>query len=1053
MGGGAGGLRTVDQLVDAARDAAAASRWDQALDLAAQAMAIDPAAPGAGEIIGTARRQLSLVSTEPQLRQLTVMFADLENSTGLAARLGPERIRQLMLEVYAHAVDAVTRYGGRVAKYLGDGVLAHFGHPRAHDDDGRRAVLAGLAFVDAVAAAGDGWMVTYGARPAVAVGIATGTVAIGPVAGAPWYADDVFGDAPNIASRVQAGADAMTVRIAGSTHDLVRGWFEVEALGPATLRNYPEPVELFRVLRPTEAETRREADRRPGAPLVGRSGEQAVLRKAWYDTTRGGTRKLVAITGEGGMGKSRLVESTVGMVVADGGVHVTLPCSAIHGSTPLHPVVVALRRFLRTAEGAAVESAADVRARLAELAHGRFDLDHATAVLARLLELDGGIDLPPEELRRATFDTVVAVVDAVATAQPLLLSIDDMDVADPSTVALVDHLLEHARSPALVIATGRAHDLLPSADHRLALHPLDAAEASALVRSLSPTLADDTVDRVVDQGAGIPLFLEELTRARVEDPDADLASMAQLTSFLTARLDDLEPGARRLVDVLAVLGEASALETVAALDGHDPDDTAVALKQLDERRVVVLGGELPELTVRIRHGLLQQVAYDSMVSGRRRDLHRRAAAVLASAPGADPASTARHHELAGELEAAAGWWAEAGGRSAAAGANTEALALFNRGLAAVARLPNGPEADTLELGLRFGVGAVESAVHGYTAPLARAAFERAAELGESLESAPHLFPPTWGAWTYWYVLGEHAMAGDLASRCLRLAVEHPEEPRLRWEAAAVLGYQRFAAGDFAEAATELAIAVQHVGTAPLADFPQDPGTVCHSMLAVARWFLGDAGGSETEAAAARAAAEALDPATRRAAFSQSWVGCNLAFRAELAGDHATALSLAAEAAAIAGERGYLSWLGAAMLHTAIAQCATGDLEQGLPTLEAMVGAWRSVGASADGEQLHPVLMTPYFAGRLAEFRLAAGDVEGSRLLVEELLASTAASGERFWDAELLRTRAAVRSASGDRTGAEADLAAAVAVARSQGASPLERRASLALTDLGEAVDR
>lgn len=1054
MGGGAGGLDEVGAIMRRARDAASASRWDSVLDLAAQAMAIDPATAGAGELIGEARRRLALVGDNPgQLRQLTVMFADLENSTGLAAAIGAERFRRLMLELYALAVDAVTRYDGRVAKYLGDGVLAHFGHPRAHDDDARRAVLAGLAFVDAVRAAGDGWKATYGRSVAVAAGIATGTVAIGPVAGAPWYADDVFGDAPNIASRVQSSAAPMTVRIEQATFDLVEGWFEVEELGPATLRNFPRPVELYRVLAPTDAETRSEARRRPAAPVVGRSHELAVLRQSWFEATRGGARTVVAITGDGGLGKSRLLESTVGLVSADGGAHVTLPCSAIHSATPLHPVRVALRRFFRAADGTQATTVDDLLARLGELEHGGFDRPHAAAVFARLLELDGGIDLPPDELRRAAFDAVTQLVDAVAADQPLLLSIDDMDLADPSTTALLEHFLEHGRNPVLVLATGRRADLLEVADRRLQLSALEPAESSALVRSLAPGIDGAGIERIVALGAGVPLFLEELTRRRVADPDARLDTMVHLTGFLTARLDELPAEARRLLETIAVLGEEAPIEAVWAMAGDDHDATRRALKELDERRVVVLRPDATSATVRIRHGLLQQVAYDSLVQDRKRDLHRRAAVALASVDAIDPTSIARHHQLAGDSADAARAWLEAGGRSAATAANEEALELFNRGLAAVGQLPPGTEAATLELALRFGVGTVEATVHGYTAPLARAAFERAAELGETLGSAPHLFPATWGGWTYWYVLGEHAMAGDLAERCLQLALDNPEEPRLRWEAGAVMGYQRFAAGAFAEAADELAVAVRHIGTEPLADFPQDPGIVCHSLLAVARWFTGDAEASRAEAVAAQAEAAGLDPATRRAAFSQAWVGCNLAYRAELDGDHEQALALAGAAAVVAGERGYLSWLSAAMLHTAIAQCSLGDLEQGLPMLEAMVTAWRSVGTDADGNQLHPVLMTPYFAGRLAEFRLVAGNQEGARSLVDELLRSTATSGERFWDAELLRTRAMVRAAADDRTGAVADLEAAVALAREQGSPPLQARAAGALAHFEEVTGR
>ena len=290
-------------------------------------------------------------------------------------------------------------------------------------------------------------------------------------------------------------------------------------------------------------------------------------------------------------------------------------------------------------------------------------------------------------------------------------------------------------------------------------------------------------------------------------------------------------------------------------------------------------------------------------------------------------------------------------------------------------------------------------MEGYTSPQARESFERAVVLGDGMEDASNLFPALWGTWSYWFVLGELRLASGLADRCLRIGRE-AEDERLRYEAGAIVGYQRLHEGDFAGARSELEIARRHVGLEPVAAFPHEPGIVSLSALAIALWFLDEPEASREAAAEAVSLVDAMPGDHRRRGLTDAWVRSNYAWRAELAGEHEEAIEMAERAAAIAGERGYATWLGAAALHRSIGLCGMGDLEQGLPMLAATVDAWRSAGRDAGGRQLHPVLMTPYFAGRLAEAKLAVGDSAGAAAEIESILATTAQSGERFWDAQL-----------------------------------------------------
>src|SRR3954447_8105941 len=331
----------VAHLMSQARASVARAQWLEALDLAAQALAADPSQIDAATIVGTARRQLAAVSDNgAELRPITVVVVDIYRSTTITARLGPELMRQLMLELYDVCVDAVTRYEGKVLKYLGDGVMAQFGYPVAHDDDARRAVLAALTVLDVIDSRSREWEIRFGEPLRVRIGIDSGPVAVGPVAATPWAPEELAGDAPNVASRVQATAEHMTVRVTGATHQLIEGWFETMPAGTAQLRNYPRPVDLHRVVRPTEAQTRSEARPLTRPPLLGRDAQLGVLRTAW-ERVRNGERQVVTLTGEAGIGKSRLVEQLTGVATATGASALTFVCSRLHASSPLWPVASA----------------------------------------------------------------------------------------------------------------------------------------------------------------------------------------------------------------------------------------------------------------------------------------------------------------------------------------------------------------------------------------------------------------------------------------------------------------------------------------------------------------------------------------------------------------------------------------------------------------------------------------------------------------------------------------------------------------------------------------
>jgi class 3 adenylate cyclase/tetratricopeptide (TPR) repeat protein len=1012
----------------------------EALDYASQALAVDPSQAPAAALVGTARQRLGRITkTRAELRQITVVAVDMYRSTAIAAQVGPESMRELMLEVYEVCVDAVARYDGRVTKYLGDGILALFGYPVAHEDDARRAVLASLAVIEGIEARGADWQARCGTAVRVRIGVDSGVVAVGPLDASPWSAEEIAGDPPNVASRAQATAEHMTVRVTDATNELIQGWFETFPVGPVELRNYPEPVGLHRVLGPTKAETRLEARAGARPPLLGRDAELAVLRAAWSRVAPGGERHLVSLTGEPGIGKSRLVEHLTATAIASGGSHVTLACSRLHQDSALRPVARAVARFfsLSPAEREGDALALDaIRRQLEQLDNRRVPTEDTVGVYGWLLGVRSAVDLEPDDLRRKTFEAVIDLLEALSIRSPLLLCVDDADTADPSTIDLLRALLARPPAPMLVVLTGRGPlPDLPAAGEVLELTGLRSDDAASLVRAVAPRIDHEVVDRVVAASDGVPYFLEEQARAAQEAPSGAPRAPLALSVFLSARLDELGPALKGLLGEIAVAGESVRLDVLAKLTEVSAAELDPLLDELCRRRVLLRKGGASGDVVRFRHGLMRETALDGILESRRVELHRKLAQLLAELPGVAPEDLAHHYALAGEAEHAARCWLEAGREAAASGASTEAIKLFRRSLAALADSPDGATRAGVELDVQLGLGTALSTLQGYTSPDARAAFERAVVLGERLGDTATIFPALWGTSSYWFVLGEHGVDSGLVERMLRIA-EEQEDPRFRFEAGFVAGYRRLYLGQFESAREELERATRHLGLEPIADLPEDSGIVSRSTLAVVLWFLGEEEASTEAAAEALRLADSLESSSRRAALTACWVRVNLSWRAELEGDSETAIEFADRAGEIAAERLYPTWFAAATLHRSIAQCRLGRFDEGLQTLVPMVDAWRSVGRDETGRQRHPVLMTPYFAGRLAEARLGSGDMDEAMRLLNELLAETEASGERFWDAELLRLRAAAAVARGAPATVGPDLEAALGLAREQGAEGL-----------------
>jgi class 3 adenylate cyclase len=466
-----------------ARAAFEQGAWTDAVRLAGQVLALDPLHAGAFELASAARHSIDAADrADGERRILSVLFCDLVESTSLVADFGPERYREIILAVQQVCVRAVTEFEGRVAQYLGDGILAYFSYPQAHEDDPRRAIHAALAMVEGVQ--GIARRFSIGRRIAIRIGIDTGLVVLGAMGSGQWRtSDSILGDTPNIAARIQGHAEPNWIVITRNTWQLAEGFFQVESLGEITLRNFPRPVIAFRVLGGSGAQHRFEAVS-SRSPLVDRVDAIAQLTAAWREVLAGTGRQLLLV-GEPGIGKSRVLELTANLVNASGGGRrVELQCSSLYSHTAFRPVARAIRRILGL-DPMGEPVGIDLFRRRLETVVGQGAADDETVtLLARLVGLEDPakpVDLLPEVLRRRTVDALIQVFCALAGRTKLLLLVDDVENSDTSTLEFLHTLVASEDNPfMLLMASRRTMPELLFQPTTIVLQPLNPADCEEL---------------------------------------------------------------------------------------------------------------------------------------------------------------------------------------------------------------------------------------------------------------------------------------------------------------------------------------------------------------------------------------------------------------------------------------------------------------------------------------------------------------------------------------------------------------------------------------------
>jgi class 3 adenylate cyclase/predicted ATPase len=643
-----------------------------------KATAAQPRTPVASEPIPTATPPPISAAAEAsgERRYVTVMFCDLVGSTSISAQLDAEEWRDLVSAYLDAACAAVTEMGGHVAKKLGDGLMVLFGYPMAQENDAERAARAALSIQRALAEVNR--KNTEAGKPALnaRIGIETGAVVIDA-------AGEIYGDAPNVAARVQALAEPGTVVVTARVQHQVAGLFVVEDHGSHELKGVPEPVTLYRLVRASGGGRR--AGQRHLAPLVGREEEIAMLMRRW-ERARLGDGQLVMIVGEPGVGKSRLIEEFHPRLREVPHTWVEWGCSQLLQNTPLHPIADWGRQRFGGPDIPAEQRLADLENTLALV---KLDPTENAPLLAPLLDIplpqDRAPTLEPEVLRRRQLTALINWAMASARTQPVVLVFEDVHWADPTTLDVLRGTAERgALAPLFALITARP-EFRPAWGMRshhttISLAPLDRSQVQHMVGELAArhALPKEVIDGVTERSGGVPLFVEEVTRLLLEHGERRgiQAIPPTLQQSLTARLDRLGP-AREVAQIGAVIGRNFSYPLLRAVAGMEDAPLQTALERLADADILLVQGLPPQSDYRFKHVLIQDAAYENLLKSRRQVLHRRVGEVLrddfAATAAAEPELLARHFTEAGLSDAAIEYWQRAGDLAMARSGHAEAI--------------------------------------------------------------------------------------------------------------------------------------------------------------------------------------------------------------------------------------------------------------------------------------------------------------------------------------------------------------------------------------------
>ncbi|MGY2805927.1 MULTISPECIES: ATP-binding protein [unclassified Bradyrhizobium] len=1010
-------------------------------------------------------------------RQLTVMFCDMVGSTSLSEQFDPEDVRDMIASFREKCVSVVKRYEGFAARYLGDGILVYFGYPNAHEDDAERSVRAALEIVRSLssARASDARDVaSHG--PSVRIGIATGLVVVGDLVGQDTEEhDSAVGETPNLAARLQALAPPDGVVIASSTQSLLRGKFDYQDFGFHALKGISAKAQAWLVVRPCRAETRFAAAMGSRlTPLVNRTEEVALLLTRWQQA-KADEGQVVLLTGEPGIGKSRIVQELRERIAGDQHGQVSFQCSPYYSSTAFHPFI----EHLKFALGLDGENASALWLTKLEAGVAASNGEAATVVpiLAALLSIPTGdryaaLDLSPQQLKDATIATLVNHLLAQAREQTLLIDFEDAHWIDPTSRAVLDLLVENVRTTSILVVITCRPEFQPGwKDHA---HTI-SANLKRLGRQVRTILVErvagekelprEVIEDIIVKTDGVPLFLEELTKAVLESdvlteqhgryvlsgPWRQLAIPATLNDSLMARLDRMG-SFKKIAQIGATIGREFSYEILREVAEAPADQIEAALNHLEAAGLIVRFGFLPEALYSFKHVMIQNAAHESLLHRERRTLHAKIGRVLAEKYPEkierEPELLAYHLTESGQSEPAAGFWLKAGKQAAMKGATLEAIGHLRRGLGVLQASPGMQGRNESELELRIALGTALIAAKGYAVQEVEENYVRALELGRNLGNMAKVFAATRGLWVCHFIRGDLARAHELSAELLQFA---------RREASNQSSSATQQTGYLIEAHRAIAMTMLYRGRFVAAEhhlhrfrnlYSPDlhgaltathgihPGIVSLSYLGYVSWFLGRPDAARRYSQQAISEAEDLrHPFTLSFALTFGAYVCQHLRDVEGTHDYTN------RALALSSEHGFLHWKHQTTILRGWAMTELGNVDEGLNQMRMAIDGYEGMSAR---------LASCWFRSLLAKAYASAGLPDAALHELDSALAIGRRTGEHFYEAEIYRLQGEMTlndSRSSSVESAERMFLASIELARRQSARSFELRSAVSLARL------
>ena len=999
---------------------------------------------------------------DAERRHLTVMFCDLVDFTELAGRVDPEVLRRILRSYEDVCAACVTHYEGYVSKHLGDGIVAFFGYPLAHEGGAERAILAGLEIVETLAQLD----VPDAGRLHVRIGIATGLVVVSSVD------NDAWGETMNLAARLQAIAPVGSVMVSERVRRLAGGSFVYQDEGDQALKGIAKPVRTFQVLGRNSTPSRFEAATAEGlTDLVGREQEIGLLLDRWA-MAQEGEGQVVMLSGEPGIGKSRILSALRDRLEREGTETLRFQCSPYYLNSPLWPSISSFERALQFRRDETVEEKLDKLEQL--VVHRRGLPVDDVRFMASILSLPcderyGALDITPQRLKNEILRSLVDMTEAAAATRPTVMFYEDIHWADPTSLEVLDLLVDRVRHMRLlVVFTHRPEFQQRWGSHghvsALNLSKLTMNQSGQIVARLcgGRALPEELLEQILEKTDGVPLYIEELTKSVLESgalravgdhyvyvgDDRSVTIPLTLRDLLMERLDRFAP-VKEISQIGAAIGREFSYELVAAISSLGEDDLLTALQQLTDSGLAFRRGSPPDATYTFKHALVQDAAYDSMLKTRRSMLHGRIAQVIeARFPDTvkqEPELLAHHLTEAGQSAEAIGFWLRAGADGCKSLSFKEAISHLRKGLALVDSLPESAQRRGIELDLRTYLGTAWLALEGWQSAEAWTVLHPAVSLAQDLDRHEALMPVYWGLWVFVLTQGRIEEAKLRADEMLTLA-DSLDDADLLMTGHRTASVTEFYLGNFesccrhGERVYELYDDEQHWHIADVVN--TDPKTAIGNFASGALWMLGypdrAVAMSDAKDAHARHRGHPFD-----LGYALTWGGQVWDLRGE-----PNRLLERVEEAEILGRAHRLPFISEvlAQLIKGLAWIRSQRFDEGLPQFREAMERWTAAGGLA---------LLPYYRAVLAEGLAASGEPgEGLALLdlsLEQI--SRPGWGERSHHAEVLRLRGALRLQMGDLVGAESSYLESLAVAEGQKAKSWELRTATSLASLWQSQGR